>query len=103
MRELEELHEKYLKQHSLTEQQGLENKALSERLLVFKEENASIDELNEKMKKLNYELESENHRLSRLLSNPRELNRDYLEKVDKLVSDFHREREDINSKHTLEK
>ena len=70
---------------------------------MLKQENANTDEMLKKFQKENLELSSENHNLSKILNNPREQNKDYVEQMDKIIKNFHLEREDQNKRHHIEK
>lgn len=55
------------------------------------------------MKQENSELSAQNHVLNRQINNPRELSKEYREQVDRMVKNFHEERDEQNKRHWLEK
>jgi hypothetical protein len=78
-------------------------KQLSEEVRLLRLEGNSLEEMNKRIQRDNHELCNEKHNLSRLLSNPREMNKDYLSQIDKMLKNFHEEREDQNKRHWIEK
>lgn len=63
----------------------------------------TIEELNNRLQKQSLEIETENHNLTRLISNPRELSKDYVDQIDKMLKNFHSERQEQDKRHWLEK
>jgi hypothetical protein len=70
---------------------------------LLKQENLNSDDMLKRIQRENLELSTENHNLARLLSNPREQNKGYVEQIDKVVKNFHIEREEQNKRHWVEK
>lgn len=64
---------------------------------------ASAEALARRIQQENSELSSQNHALTRQMSNPREMSKDYREQVDRMVKNFHDEREEQGKRHWLEK
>lgn len=79
----------------------IQNKSLSDANLLLKQELGSVEEGSKRLQRENLELATENHNMSRLLSNPRELSKDYVEQIDKMLKNFHEEREEQNKRHWL--
>ena len=63
----------------------------------------NTDDMLKRIQRENLELSTENHNLSKILNNPREQNKDYVEQMDKMVKSFHIEREEQNKRHWVEK
>ena len=70
---------------------------------MSRQECANIEEVNQRIKLEVSELAEQNHQLGRQLKNPRELNKEYTDQIDRMLKNFHEEREEQGRRHHMEK